>query len=171
MSDDLALRDLTAMEALFVHHYVELHNATEAARRAGYSGGRHLKRTAYTIRHRPHVAAAIKAREEGIADALGITRFWLMSKLRDVIVAGLERKPATYQGGIVRTPCRGDACPDGEDPCGGDGHVVYEAANLAAAHAAVRTAMQHRGMLDERVQVDVDVVRYVIDGIDPASLQ
>jgi hypothetical protein len=44
--------------------------------------------------------------------------------------------------------------------------VVWEV-DGGVAHAALRTLAQHRGMLRERVDVELDgQVRYVLDGVD-----
>lgn len=154
------IEGLTPKQTAFVHHYVATHNASQAARQAGYS-----PRTAgvqgYSLLKRPHIAAAIEEREAKLADELGLTAQWALDRLADVIRISLSPTPKTYQGGIVRSPCEEgcDSCP----------HVVMEI-DGGTAHAALRTLMQHRGMLDSRSRVELASVLYEVVGVDVRDL-
>lgn len=167
------LADLsTERQRAFVLEYVKDHNATQAAIRAGYSSS-NAGRTGADLRRHPKVRQAIVELEQRMADELGITKRWLLERMRDVVVSGLQRVPMTYQGGTVVQSCDlGEACT--VDDCPGDGsrdHPVYVAANLQTAHAALRTLMDHRGMLDKTSRVEVDgIVRYELAGVDVDAL-
>ena len=75
-------RKLTARQHRFVDEYMLDFNATAAARRAGYST-KSAHQRGYELVHDPGVAAVIKQRGASDAEALGITRGWIMAGLRD----------------------------------------------------------------------------------------
>jgi hypothetical protein len=154
-------RPLTPRQARFVDEYTADHNGAAAARRAGYSP-RAAKETATRLLTLTHVRAAIDSREQEIADRLGLTAEWALDRLRHVIEVSLTPTPKTYQGGIVKS-----ACDDGCDACP---HVVMEV-DGGVAHAAIRTLMQHRGMLSEHARVDIASVLYEVVGVDVSALR
>ena len=71
---------LTAKQSRFVQEYALDFNATEAAKRAGYS-----KKTAYSIGHenlrKPEIVSALAAYEKTVADELLLSQQWVIDGL------------------------------------------------------------------------------------------
>jgi hypothetical protein len=154
-------RPLTPRQARFVDEYTADHNASAAARRAGYAP-RSAGYTGHRLLKNAQVRAAIDQREAEIADRLGLTAEYALDRLRHVIEVALTPTPKTYQGGIVKSSC--------DDGCDGCPHVVMEV-DGGVAHAAIRTLMQHRGMLTERSRVELASVLYEVVGVDVSALR
>ena len=93
---------LTARQARFVDEYVICMNATEAARRAGYS-----PKTARVIGQenllKPAVKKALEARQEAFRAQLGVTRQDIVAGILNAIQMGREqRNPAVMIQGCVQ---------------------------------------------------------------------
>lgn len=90
--DEAELPVLAAKRDLFIQEYVIDHNGTQAAIRAGYSPkSAHSK--AYKLLHDPEVRAAIAQREGRLADELGITKQWVLEKMREVVDTAMNGEP------------------------------------------------------------------------------
>ena len=140
---------LTDKQAAFVREYVADHNATQAAIRAGYS-----QSTAYSIGwenlRKPEIAEAITEYESALADEIGITKQWILERLREVAERCLQATEVTDREGN----------PTGE--------WTFQA---TGANKALELLGKHRGMFIERATIDhsgrIDIT---INGIDPTDL-
>ena len=122
---------LTDKQTRFVDEYLIDFNITQAAIRAGYS-----ERSAHSVGwetlRNPEVAAAIGQRAQRTAEQLGITREYILSKLRD----SAETNAARYV--------------DVFDVAGNP--AVLSIGNPAASNKAVELLMKHAGMLVDKVE-------------------
>jgi phage terminase small subunit len=102
---------LTPKQQRFVDEYLTDLNATQAAIRAGYS-----ERTASAIGSenltKPEVAAAIAAKRDAHSEALGITREYVLGRIRDNLERSMQAEEIVdregegtgvyrYEGGVA----------------------------------------------------------------------
>jgi len=83
----------TGKQRRFVKEYVKDHNATAAARRAGYSE-RSAKQTGYDLLHLPqyaHVQEAIREEEERIAQRLEVTAERIQQERAKIAFTSIDR--------------------------------------------------------------------------------
>ena len=99
---------LNAKQTRFVAEYLIDLNATQAAIRAGYSeatagsiGGENLQK--------PEIAAAIAAGQADQVHSAGITREWVLSRLRDVAERAMQAVPVLDREGNETGEYRFDA--------------------------------------------------------------
>lgn len=89
-------------QQLFVAEYVKLRNATEAARRAGYSSNR-AKQTGSELLRKPEIAAAIQKEDEDRRQRLGLDADWIVDRLVAVHERAFDGAPkVTRDGKIIR---------------------------------------------------------------------
>lgn len=144
------MSELNARQQAFVEQYVVDHNATQAAIRAGYAeSGAHT--TGYRLLKNEDVQAAVAERESNLADEIGITKQWLLTKLQEIVNESMKPTPKTFHGGVVQV----------EDE-NGQRHTVFEI-DAASANRAIETLMKHRGMFTERHQVEHSGTVYTLD--------
>ncbi len=77
---DMSTATLTARQEQFAHHYSATHNATDAARRAGYASGR-ANRTGYELLQKPLVLALVKELDAEKRAETGVDEPWITEKL------------------------------------------------------------------------------------------
>lgn len=82
-------RPLNERQKMFAREYVKDHNATQAAKRAGYS-----EKTAYSQGHdllkHPEVSALIAEIEANILDELGITTFNVIEGIKEIATGSMK---------------------------------------------------------------------------------
>lgn len=135
------MEKLTARQAAFVREYTKDHVGRAAAIRAGYSE-KSANAIASVLLKKPHVRAAVEQREQDMADQLGMTQEWILSKLREVIIKATTPTPKLFQGAVVK------AVIDGVE------QLITEI-DAGAALRGLETVMRHRGMLTERSEITV----------------
>ena len=145
---------LTDKQAAFVREYVVDHNGTQAAIRAGYAeSGAHSE--AHRLLRKAEIADAVAELESNLADEIGITKQYILDRLRTVAEKALEGVPKTDKDG---------------NPVMVDGVQVIEW-NPAGVNKALELLGKHRGMFIERATVDhsgrIDIT---INGINPTDL-
>lgn len=126
---------LTDKQSRFVEEYLVDFNATQAAIRAGYSVD-----TAYSIGwenlRKPVIAARIAELGQKTADELGMTREYVLVKLREVVEKSLQGAPKTTG--------------KGEIVYGEDGQAIIEW-SPSGARGALELLAKLRGDLAEKV--------------------
>jgi len=82
-SKESKVKKLTSKEELFCNHYLTLHNATEAAKRAGYS-----EKTARAIGYenltKPHIKKYIEEKTEEILSEIGVNQVRVMTEISKI---------------------------------------------------------------------------------------
>lgn len=122
---------LTDKQTRFVEEYCLDFNATQAAIRAGYSQDSAAAIGWENLR-KPEIARAVGERAQQTAEELGITRGYLLSKLRDSV----EDNWPTYIQGV--------------DSKGGD--IALALGNPSAVNKALELLLKHMGLLTEKVE-------------------
>jgi hypothetical protein len=85
--DDFEIfQSLTPKQRRFVLEYVMDFNQTRAVKAAGYnvSNDKHAQRLGYTMLRHPKMGPLIQKASQQTADELGITRGWLLDRVRDL---------------------------------------------------------------------------------------
>lgn len=82
-------RGLTPKQLRFVDEYLVDLNASDAARRAGYSA-RTAPKIGYENLQKPEVAAAIEAKRKELAEGLGITRERILKEMASLAFSDLR---------------------------------------------------------------------------------
>lgn len=128
---------LTEQQEAFKDAYLETHNATEAARLAGYS---HPNKQGYRLLNHPEIKAAIVEEEKDRAVAHGVDQEWLLGKLVDMYyVATATVKPKLNSK-------TGKAIKDDE------GNPVYTI-NHGAALKALELIGKYLGVFKDSVEI------------------
>jgi phage terminase small subunit len=162
-------KGLSAKQALFVEEYLVDGNATEAAKRAGYSdrsaaaiGAENLKK--------PAIAAAIAKRQADRAERTEITQDLVIQELAAIAFANVSDL-ATWSGGRV-------SVKDSENVVNTALSAVAQVSEtqhgitlrMHDKRAALVDLGKHLGMFREKVDLEIrdgaDVVRTLFDRLD-----
>ena len=143
----------TAKHTAFAHAYSASHNATAAAREAGYSEAR-AGRTGYELLQRPDVAALVEKLDAEKRETAGVDEAWIVDGLRQIVEQSMR--------GQVRTSGLGEPVVDLESGA----PIVdtdYTNANRALATLAKitrlqvrRVAVEHTGAVVYKLQLDLE---------------
>jgi phage terminase small subunit len=102
--DDAALAKLTKKQQRFITEYLVDYNATRAAQRAGYGGSdRNLGIRGFKLLRHPVIGPEIRRRGAATPDELGVTREYVVAKLREVV----ERALGSDEGWTPQSALRG----------------------------------------------------------------
>ena len=83
---EAAIARLTPKQQAFIGEYLVDYNATRAAQRAGYGGSdRNLGIRGFKLLRHPVIGPEIRRRGAATADELGITKEYVLVKLRDMV--------------------------------------------------------------------------------------
>ena len=137
---------LTDKQNRFVDEYLTDFNITQAAFRAGYSP-KSAHAVGWETLRNPKVAAAIAERGQQTADELGMTRGYVMARLRDVIDRSLEGSPKTTAKGEVVYDDDGNKIIEWS-PSGAKGALEL----LAKIRGDLVDKVEHTGGVDIRVE-------------------
>ena len=88
----------TPKQERFCLEYMTDLNATQAAKRAGYSP-RNAHRIASGLLKNPHIKARVQALQAGRAERVGLTQDWVIGKLRDVVERAMGGAPVLDKDG------------------------------------------------------------------------
>ena len=94
---------LSAKRESFAHHYSASHNATAAAKAAGYSELR-AGRTGYELLQRADVAALVRVLDAEKRAEIGIDEPWIVDRLVEIVEQSMQ--------GVPRTSALGEFLPD-----------------------------------------------------------
>lgn len=122
---------LTDKQERFCLEYVQDYNATQAAIRAGYSE-QTARQIASEVLSKPHIQTRVRDLSNQSADELGITKRWLLTKLKESVEVNFPHVEIGYT-------------QDG-DP------VALLVGNPSAANKALELLMKHSGHLVEKVR-------------------
>lgn len=126
-------------QQLFVAEYVKLRNATEAAKRAGYSSNR-AKQTGSELLRKPEIAAAIEREDAERRERLGMDADWIVRRLVAVHEKAFDGAPkVTRDGKIIRDE---------------DGEPIYEW-SPSGATKPLELLMRHLGLGAEHHEIEV----------------
>jgi len=90
----MATATLSARHKAFAHAYSASHNATAAARDAGYTENR-ASRTGYELVHRPDIAALIEKLDTAKRDASGVDEPWIVQRLVEIVERSMRGRLRT----------------------------------------------------------------------------
>ena len=94
---------LSAKRESFAHHYSASHNATAAAKAAGYSELR-AGRTGHELLQRADVAALVRVLDAEKRAEIGIDEPWIVDRLVEIVEQSMQ--------GVPRTSALGEFLPD-----------------------------------------------------------
>ncbi len=155
-----ALGGLTGKQQAFVWEYLKDMNATRAADRAGYAGGEgKLAVRGHLLMRHPIVNPLIRKLTAATADEMGITREYVLSRIREVeqrIMAGAPKVHVTKDGDMFEV--KDDA-----------GNTIQEWSPQAATQA-LATLAKLRGDMIDRVDVTTRSIEIKINGTDLKDL-
>lgn len=163
MAKDPAAKALTPRQERFVQEYLKDLNATQAAIRAGFSE-KCANLIGYQTVHRPHVAAAIAARQAQIAKKFEITQEMVIAELAligfanmsDYMRPGKDGDPYLDFSGLTREQAAALAevtVEDFKDGRGEDARDVRRVKfKLADKRAALVDLGKHLGLFKEQVE-------------------
>ena len=145
---------LSAKQRSFAHVYSASHNATQAARAAGYSETR-AGRTGYELLQRPEVVALVSELDGEKRDATGVDEPWIVDRLVAIVEASMGGRPRTNAlGELVLDPRSGEPIIDTD----------FTNANRALATLSKisglqvpRMAVEHAGHVVYKLHLDRDL--------------
>ena len=93
-----AARELTPKQQAFVENYLIDLNATEAAKRAGYSEKTAMEQ-GYQLLHKPSVREAIEEAKRGRQEKLNLDAQWVLKRLKDISDRCMQADPVLDKEG------------------------------------------------------------------------
>lgn len=124
---------LTELQARFVEEYLHDGNATQAARRAGYSA-KSSSQLGTRALGRPEVQAALAVRRGELAEEIEVDAGWVLRRLREVVERCLQETPVRDRQGKETGEWR---------------------FNASGATRALELLGKHLGMFSERIDVQL----------------
>jgi phage terminase small subunit len=89
---------LNAKQSAFVREYLKDPNATQAAKRAGYSAKTAYAQGSALLKH-PEVSAAVGRGQERLGQKAEVTAVWILENLREVAERCLQKVPVMVRDG------------------------------------------------------------------------
>lgn len=139
---------LTEKQERFALEYVQDYNGTQAAIRAGYSEHTAAEQASRLLKN-VQIAERVQELGNATADELGITKRWLLEKLRESVETNFPRFE-------IVVDMKGNP-------------VAVTLGNPAASNKALELLMKHAGHLVERIQheggIDITINGVPIDSV------
>ena len=149
---------LNRRQSLFVDEYLIDFNASRAARAIGSTdtqAGRH----GYALVHHPLVEAEIARRGDLTADEAGLSRAYVLAKLKDNIEEAMRGSLVTNAFGVPLEDDKGQPI------------FVRESSFISAATRALELLAKLRGDLVERSEVKTLSVKIVLNDVNVEDLK
>lgn len=125
---------LTDKQRRFVEEYLVSHDASKAARAAGYSE-KMAGRMGYQLKRKPEVAAEIERRDKAVAERAGLNAEYVRKMWADIIATCSQKVAATGAGG---EPLLTD-----------DGQPAYKMLDAITARNTLKDVADHLQMFEK----------------------